>query len=122
MAYRNQRDGKGWIFIDEIQINYDASSLRFRYFFYCTAVLMVNLFWSTSKNSLGLKLTQIIWFCSAMREIDVGQSTPLSEVEISVPWGQFSGTSNAEANGKLFLPTQTSNTPLIYKFAVKDVA
>ena len=91
------------------------SSLRFHYFFcWYSIVLMVNLsFGQPLKNSLELpSLFSDNMVLQRNAEVNIwGQSTPFSEVEISVPWGQFSGTSNAEGKWEIILPTQTSNTP-----------
>ena len=91
------------------------SSLRFHYFFcWYSIVLMVNLsFGQPLKNSLELpSLFSDNMVLQRNAEVNIwGHSTPLSEVEISLPWGQFSGTSNAEGKWEIIFPTQDSNTP-----------
>lgn len=91
------------------------SNLSFHQFFIlCTVLLMANLsFGQSSKNTLKLpSLFSDNMVLQRNAEVNMwGLSTPLSEVEITVPWGQFSGTSDAEGKWEIILPTQTSSTP-----------
>ena len=74
---------------------------------------MVNLsFGQHSKNSLELpSLFSENMVLQRNAEVKIwGRSTPLSEVDLSVPWGQFSGTTDTVGNWEITLPTPTESS------------
>lgn len=106
---------KGGYLLTKFKLIMTPSNLIFRQFFFlCTVLLMANLsFGQPSKNTLELpSLFSDNMVLQQNADVNMwGRSAPLSEVEITVPWGQFSGTSDAEGKWEIILPTQTFRTP-----------